>query len=197
MFMKRGRRLNLFIAAAALLCAAMPSFSQQGGQPHLESLIKPFGWEIPHLESLVVVSRTPLKTEDGTKVHRSVLRMKAKNSSILFEDMDFYEFDESGKSLTIRTNSLMADEIIRYDVAGKSFAYTFVGTCVSLGRETKRGREFIYMGCKTMMAFYDEDGDGIFETRNSRLNPVAPGRESVPAWVKKPAKEVPAAAKRD
>ena len=190
-----GRLVKLFIVTVVLLGGAVPALSQQISSARFEALIKPAGWKIPRLRSLVVVSRSPWQEiEDGIEVYRSVLRMRGKNSSILFEDLDFYEFDESGKSLTVRTNSLMVDEIIRYDVAGKAFAYVFSGTCVSLGPRTRRGRSVLYMGCMTRMAFYDEDGDGIFETRNNRL---MPGRESVPAWVKQSAKRTSAAATRN
>jgi hypothetical protein len=182
--------LKSFVLLMLIACQSSLALTQENDTPRLKTIVTPGGYDIPSLNRLVLTSRTlHMRTEDGAEVYRAVLRMKTKGAKILFEDTSTYHFNAVDGTLNIVPSPIMADELVRYDVGGRPFAYTVLGTGVALGPQMRHGRRVTYLGCIVGFAFFDEDGDGVFETLNLRAGPLTSNKGfHVPEWVKKPVK---------
>lgn len=96
------------------------------------------------------------------------------------------EFDFADKKLNLELNKITVCEIrkgISYTFNEKNFAYEF--QCVPFSkarydRKTKSWSPSSYLGALAKFIFYDDDGDGKFETRyNSWKMPLY-----IPNWIK-------------
>ena len=93
-------------------------------------------------------------------------------------DIDFYYMRGDGH-LYVRTSSLAVQHLSSYSVNGRPFAYRVSLVPVNLRSDGSRE----YIGAVFILYYYDEDGDGKFETRYGDLT-----RLKMPDWYKRDVK---------
>jgi hypothetical protein len=193
------------VAAGAEIMRACGESDSSGvkGTP-VERLINPEGWTIPGLPgSHPVGHKTAIPGSPGVKVYSTELRPGKSNAPIRLTD---YETPAEGGVLIARPRHDIQLNlgIVRYEANGHIFAYV-VGTetaaeCVLLPKKGQRCSG-VSLGDITRLIYYDNDGDGRFETFEVSygsavvIPPGLAGKDldqyvwehryvKVPAWVK-------------
>ena len=141
--------------------------------------VKPEGWNIASLQRLKTKSQSQLRVASSNVNVKALL---VPDDGILFEDTA-YCLDIHG-SRTLHPSPMNARGAARYDVNGRVFCYTVFGPGVAIAQISKTERRVGALGCESRFAFYDQDGDGKFET----LVPLpyeTPFEPKVPLWVQR------------
>src|SRR5262249_24948878 len=87
-------------------------------------------------------------------------------------DLDTYS--QTGKELTIHSNLCAVHTFSSFEMNNQRFAYRVVLVPVSVDGSGAR----TYVGAAFVFSYYDEDGNGTFETRYE-----GPRELSVPQWI--------------
>lgn len=144
----------------------------------VKQVVNQSGWEIPGLtDNEVVDPRKQLASAYGVRavpLHITVLRPKRE----LMETIDLYGSKDGGETVVVRKRRVVIRSIIKCDVNGRVFLYLVqVGMVVYDPVSKKNGQSGLFG-----LAFYDNDGDGIFESRESGPFAVTPNLR-IPDWV--------------
>ncbi len=193
----------LAMSAESLGAAGESNSSGVKGTP-VERLINPEGWTVPGLlGSHPVGHKTAIPGSPGVKVYSTELRPGKSNTPIRLTD---YETPAEGGVLIARPRHdiQLNRGIVRYEANGHVFAYV-VGTVTAAEcvLSPKKGRHCpgVSLGDITRLIYYDNDGDGRFETFEVSygsavvIPPGLAGKDldqyvwehryvKVPAWVK-------------
>jgi hypothetical protein len=124
-----------------------------------QSFVKPHGWNIAPLEQLKTKSHSQLRVASGNV---NVTALLVPEEGILFDDTAYY-LNVNGNR-TLHPLPMNAYGAARFDVNGRVFCYTIFGSGVAIEQISKSARRVAALGCEFHFAFYDEDGDGKFET---------------------------------
>ncbi len=128
------------------------------------------GWDIPGLKSFNVLPETEEVEVDSIKVKKKIFR----SSEEPITKLELYSVDENG---TIHVSSITCAvrHLFAYEFNNKLFAYqTILIVTNVLSNKTR-----VYMGAAYSLFYYDEDGDGLFETRIG-----ASMLQEIPEWSK-------------
>jgi hypothetical protein len=172
-----SRRITLIL----LSCMSAVLFLTVVGrsQDNPEALVKRNGWDV------VALRRLKLKTQSQVAVDGAAVNVAAllvPQEGILFEDTAYY-LNVNGNR-TLHASPMNAYGAARYDVNGRVFCYTIFGPGVAITQMSKTEKQVAALGCESHLAFYDQDGDGKFET----LVPLAdrgPFSPQIPSWVRR------------
>ena len=179
--MKTISRILLLSVVTMLPVPVQPMSSLQSRDDlEFKVLINQDGWELIGLKGSRVESRKALAgaLSKGT-IFLSVLRPK--DRTILLEQRAHHYPQQDG-TLLVQRLAIRTDSILRYDVDGRTFCYVYLGAGVRIAlRENERN--LIAVGCSGGVAYYDEDGDGIFE-RQDLLGGTMGFQPRIPQWVK-------------
>jgi hypothetical protein len=129
------------------------------------------GWSVPGAIQSLVASGVESVSVDGATITKK--KLQSKNELLATEEF-FYVNDEG--NLKINSISFALRGIYSYEIAGKKFAYETQLVPVRVEGNGTR----IYAGAMVILYYFDEDGDGIFETRYGDMS-----RIKMPEWVRK------------
>ena len=151
-------RIALILALASCLAPNVGG-RQQNGTPR-EALTKSSGWNVGLLSKLKSKSHSPI--DDGTSrgIRASILLVP--EEGILLEDTAYMEVE--GQKRSVRPSPMNVRTAVKYDVQGLVFAYLVSGPGVSILQISNDEMWVGALGCFSQFAYYDEDGDGRFET---------------------------------
>ena len=140
-------------------------------------LVKEGGWEIPGLaQSRPIRPRETLKTRDRTvERHWTLYEPGAE----IFMERPF-ELTAKQKAPGLKTEGLKISSIEEHDIEGRRYCYV-VRTQEILRDEATNARK--YPATFEDFLYYDEDGDGKFETLEEGLSVMS--RPRIPEWVLK------------
>ena len=133
------------------------------------------GWEIPGL-SISKVKQTSILEIEGKRiqVHNYGDYRLSPNPPVV---KMLKRVGKSDDTFELLEKEVVLRSLVEYCIHGKPFCYSILVASMVGGRET---------GAMQQIAFYDEDGDGIFETREpvgvpdvNRLHWI-----ELPEWVK-------------
>jgi hypothetical protein len=144
-----------------------------------QTFVKPGGWNLSSLQHLKTKSQSQERV-GGMNVNIAALLVP--EEGILFEDTAYY-LNVNGNR-TLNPGPMNAYYASRFDVNGHVFCYTVRGPGVAIQQISKTEKEVAALGCESFFAFYDEDGDGKFET----LVPLpdrGPIDLHVPSWAQR------------
>lgn len=149
--------------------AAIP---QVASSPDEQKVMKEGGWEIPGLaQGKVTQPRTVFRSSDvdGVRVYWAWLRPEAQEGEEFIIEDAYFSADER-KTLRLIPGEQAVMKIARYDVGERVFCYQV--TIHPKG-----------IGAMNALVYYDEDGDGRFETveRGSVLPSFVP---RIPQWTR-------------
>jgi hypothetical protein len=134
--------------------------------------IRTDGWPVsdfipPSSDSL----RSPAKRVPGSS--------EGLNETV-YEFRSIVETEEPYKTLGLNAGKVRILSIREYDMGGRRFCYEFTVSPVAINVET--GAHSI-VGMKVFYRYYDEDGDGKFETLKLRESNISP--LDMPEWVRR------------
>lgn len=164
--------------------------AQEDDERRVRAVTRRDGWEVPGPRDSRVRSREQwLGNGDaaGARIFRSILRPKG--GAILLEERAHYYLREDG-TLRIDPVAIRAASIRRYDVEGKPFAYAYFGIGIRVIKDSDRRKSLITLGCSGGAVYYDEDGDGKFETFEALLGTEG-FKPRIPEWVRQYALAAP------
>ena len=168
---------KFFTFILILLLTTTVAESQSGVDD--QTFVKPGGWNLRPLQHLKTGSQSR-ELISGMDVNISVLLVP--EEGILFEDTAYY-LNINGNR-TLHPSPMNARYASELDVNGHIFCYTVRGPGVAIQQISKTKKLVGALGCESFFAFYDEDGDGKFET----LVPLpdrGPIDLHVPAWAQR------------
>lgn len=171
-----------FVAISALVMHLCPAASADE-QNEIRTLINQDGWELPGLRGSRVVSRRQVLQGDATRRRTFLSVLRPKDGSVLLDQRAHYFAREDG-TLLVQPIAIRTSSITRYDVGGKPFAYAYFGGGLRIMVTPDAGKLLIPLGCSGGLAYYDEDGDGVFE-RLDVLDGTAGFEVRIPEWVVK------------
>ena len=166
-----------FTLILILLLTTAVAASQTGVDD--QTVVKPGGWNLSSLRHLKTKSQSHERAS-GMDVNIAVLLVP--EEGILFEDTTYY-LNVNGNR-TLHPSPMNAHYASKLDVNGHVFCYTVRGPGVAIQQISKTERRVGALGCESFFAFYDEDGDGKFET----LVPLpdrGPIDLHVPSWAQR------------
>lgn len=153
------------------------AIAQQSSMPpaeaaqHLRRIVRKNGWHVPGRDEFSAVSRVDTINFDGVEVTQKTLRA----SSAPLVDVEGYSIGSDGQ-LIISNTLCEVRNVLSYEVNEHIFAYETRLLLVSVDMRGNRERT----GAMFNLWYYDEDGDGRFETRYG-----ASELQKIPDWVKK------------
>ena len=133
---------------------------------------KQTGWEVPGLGKLKTISDRQLIQFEGNEISR----IRYTSATEPHVDIDDFFLDSGGR-LTIETAPCNARELYAYSIGGKVFAYEAYAVITIAAKHS--GREPV--GAMFNAFYYDEDGDGRFESRYSGDAQL----RKIPAWARR------------
>ena len=169
-------RIALILALAS--CLASNVGGQQQNEPQREDLTKSSGWNVGSLSKLKSKSRSPI--DDGITRGISVSILVVPEEGILLEDTAYLEVE--GQKRSVRPSPMNVRTAVKYDVQGRVFGYVVSGPGVSILPISKDEMRVAALGCLSGFAYYDDDGDGRFETLSS-VDMMKTFKLHVPSWV--------------
>jgi hypothetical protein len=144
----------------------------------VEKTVQRNGWDVPDLSNEKTKDQDIVQT-DGVAVNRTLYLLEKKISY----SFDYYYSNQEDKSLKIETYPCDIESIVSYRTNNKTFAYSF--NCIPFGITTvkKDGKTYEakgYIGLMLTFLYFDEDGDGKFETKY-----ITPQMQlHIPEWIK-------------
>jgi hypothetical protein len=126
------------------------------------------GWQIPGLTQFTKSENRSQITVNGVKVIRQYLKSSDEPLIII----DQYSLSDAGE-LIISPTPCYIRNIMTYSVSGRVFAYQVSGMVAVKNTAGRLERT----GGVLEIFFYDEDGEGKFETRS-----IATELQRVPSW---------------
>ena len=164
-----------FILALLLTTAVASSQTDVDDQ----TFVKQGGWSLSSLQHLKIESQS---REIVSAMDVNIAVLLVPKEGILLEDTAYY-LNVNGNR-TLHPSPMNARYASKLDVNGHVFCYTVRGPGVSIQQISKTKRLVGALGCESFFAFYDEDGDGKFET----LVPLpdrGPIDLHVPSWAQR------------
>ncbi len=144
----------------------------------VEKVVQQNGWSIPDLSKEKTKDQDIVQI-DGIAVNRTLYLLETKSSY----NFDFYYSNQEDKSIKVETHPCDIESIVSYRTNNKTFAYSF--NCIPFGITTvkKDGKTYEakgYIGLMLTFLYFDEDGDGKFETKY-----ITPQMQlHIPEWIK-------------
>ncbi|HEV8368374.1 MAG TPA: hypothetical protein VGQ39_10530 [Pyrinomonadaceae bacterium] len=174
-------RVALVLALASCLASNVGSY--QGNGPQTRALTKRSGWNVRLLSNLKAKSRAPIATDDESLQGIYATILIVPEEGILLEETA-YPVEIDSQKQRVHLSPMSAHSAVKYDVDGRIFCYVVSGPGVGISRISKSEKRVGALGCLSAFAYYDEDGDGRFETLLS-LDSQASFTLHVPSWVNK------------
>ncbi|MEK7723247.1 MAG: hypothetical protein AAB336_02765 [Acidobacteriota bacterium] len=147
----------------------------------LKKVIKTEGWKLPDL------SKAKSKFTSETFSSEDNILITTKGFDLLKYKLDYqlesYSFNNEDKLLRLFTTTVRIRTAIAYSVREKNYAYTLSFVPYIKGGYDKKNKTRIpseYLGTLITRFYFDEDGDGKFETQY--LSSSFP--KHTPEWVK-------------
>jgi len=173
--MKRETQSTLLVAAALVLFTPSLTCGQQHGEMTANRAarsrrgeVREGGWRIPGADHFTTEGKSQRVTVDGVETERKTMRSSVEDPLV----------DEEGNAVGADAASktdkriFAVREVHSYQVSERVFAYLVRLVPV----EFEAGGTRVYAGAMYNLYYYDEDGDGRFETRYSALrSPKIPG----------------------
>lgn len=157
---------HIRLAILFVLLAAAAAFGQEEDQSDSASQkpqINEIGWQIPGSNHFDFTKPRKLKVIDGTEVYFQVLLHMEKEEPIV--DVDGNELSiEDAKE---KDRLFIVREVVAYTLDDRIFAYSVSLVPVAIEHNVR-----VYAGAMYNPCFYDEDGNGLFESRYSHLRSV-------------------------
>jgi hypothetical protein len=139
--------------------------------PQLFKVSRERPWVIPGESHFSSVLKTSNEQIGGTLVQAKTFQC---SGELPQADVDFYYMRGDGQ-LYVRTSLLALQHLSSYSLDGRTFAYRAAFVKVDARSDGKRE----YVGAVFILHYYDEDGDGKFETRYGDLMSL-----KAPDWYK-------------
>jgi hypothetical protein len=147
------------------------SNNQQDASP---KVIKEGGWLIPGLsESKVKEARRRYQGYEGMEVYFTVLKPQRD----IVTQFTPEELEHKARVLTFHNRHWLVDDITQYDINHQVFCYMVSVSMVDLSGPDKTLVRYM---ASTGIVYYDEDGDGKFETLDLGNNLRPP---HIPQWL--------------
>ena len=177
--MKRSRKQTLALIALAFIigCARVPG--RQASES--KALIKRSGWDVSLLVALKQKRNLRLKSEASPAINITELLVPAEG--VLLEDT-ISRIEGDAQQNGIRNSPMRVDHAVKYEVNGRVFCYFVSGPGVAIARISREETRVGTLGCISAFAFYDEDGDGKFESLLS-WNIQVSFEPHIPDWASK------------
>lgn len=136
----------------------------------VNKIVKKSGWEFPKKDNFLVKSANQIE-HGGFSI--SVENLEPKGDI----DFTFQEYFLKDESLEIKNTSTVISGINTFSIKGKIFAHKVYYVTILIGEDGSRGAA----GRVNSGFYFDEDGDGIFETLYLNQNSI----DHLPDWIKK------------
>jgi hypothetical protein len=180
--MARGLQLTALLLISALLYSLGADDTKQ-----VRRFVNPRGWHFPGQEG--IAGAKPTSTTNAALAGIAVEISVFSNLPIWNQREKRYVTVRvpfatgSQDSITITEQDLAADKVVRYSVANRPFLYTMLAYPCSRRPKGPGG----CAGADIKLAYYDDDGDGLFEVMevvNSIISPDSTQnwQPRVPAW---------------
>lgn len=139
--------------------------------PPLPKVIRQRGWAIVGESQFGIVLK-----KSNEQVGEVAVQVETRQCSgeLPLTDVDFYYLPTDGQ-LYVGTVLLAVQNLASYSLDGRIFAYRSAFAKVNLNNDGRRE----YIGAIFILYYYDEDGDGKFETRYGDLPSL-----KLPDWYK-------------
>lgn len=172
---KKGVALATALGVALLAPSSAAGQQQQQGNVTTDKAargkVEKDGWLIPGSDRFTEEGETRSVMADGVEVYQKKMRSPVKDPLV------------NGHGHTVGPDAvskpgsrlLAVREFHSYEVGGRTFAYLVLLVPVEVAANGAR----TYFGAMYSLYYYDEDGDGVFETRYSALRSL-----KVPAWAR-------------
>jgi len=161
------------VLGLALYCIAQPPpLTQRADSRSFNQVKKKDGWLTPEIKRLQKIVTTEESFIDGLAVKKNRLEIPKE----VDEKIDIYWLDRGDLLLHSVTASVRA--VFSYEREKKIFAYSASYVPYTVDENGIRSS----IGGVYIFYYYDEDGDGIFETRYSNVTSELP----IPKWVRLP-----------
>jgi magnesium-transporting ATPase (P-type) len=134
-------------------------------------VVRKSGWNVPGANQSLVASDVQSISVDGETVTKKRLQTE---TELLTTEEFFYVKGDS--QLQINSIPFALRGLYCYEFANKKFAYEARLVPVQVKDNDTR----IYAGAMVILYYFDEDRDGIFETRYGNLS-----RIKLPEWIRK------------
>lgn len=158
---------------------SMVTGSHFTAQSRLKRLIKEDGWEIPGLaKSKIMLPRRAFQDYSEKPVSQLyVTEFKPIGKAVAA--IPIYFIRKDGEEIVTRQQQITVKSIEKYDVNKKAFCFIVSGIGISHDKKTGQGG---YAGGFSFV-YYDNDGDGKFETYELAADTTPPFVPHVPEWV--------------
>lgn len=161
------RRQYISASLVAALCVILSTKAnliygqswQESNWPVIHKIIKTDGWKIHGLENSVIVVPRKAQSRDISEQLQVYETMLKPEKETVFK-IDSYILSEDGKTLYQSPKTFFVSRIAKYDIEGKVFCYSINVINVVTDKELKP----LGYGGASFLFFFDDDGDGIFET---------------------------------
>jgi hypothetical protein len=140
------------------------------------------GWELPGVRGSRFVKRKlwPWSKNAGNiRIFLSILRPRG--GSLILDQRAHYSAQVDG-TLMVERVAISTSSIMRFDVEGKPFCYVYFGGGARTLISANGQKQVVPLGCSGGVAYYDEDGDGVFE-RLETLGGTIGFEPRIPKWV--------------
>lgn len=163
----------IVIAAMACLLVSLPNTApaQTDSLPQVYKVTRHRGWKISGQDQCSTPLKTGAEHVDGVEVQTKTFRCLGE---LPLTEMEFYYSNGDGK-LLVRPELLALRNLWSYSIDGQTFAYRAAYLKVDIKSDGSRE----YAGVVLLFNYYDEDGDGKFETRYGDLAKI-----KLPDWYK-------------
>jgi hypothetical protein len=164
-----------FTVAAFLLLIVLPRTSAEPTarlSPEIGDVERPNGWRIPGRNEFQNLSDAREMLVDGIKVKKKLYTKVTETEPLV--DLDTYRIGSDGH-LVVNTILCAVRNVHSYTTQDRSFAYEIGLVPVSVDINGTRH----YVGVMFIVRYYDRDGNGTFETRQT--NPTS---FEIPKWTK-------------
>lgn len=166
-------RFTALIAFAFLFTIPEKSLCQQAviakDPQRIDKVVKLGGWNIPEFAANQSTSKSDIVVDNRTVTLRGY---RLKDGA--YGTLDNYSLDPNNV-LLLRSRSVELENIASYSADNKIFAYQVV--CVPFGVADDGSK--MLAGSMIRVFYFDEDGDGLFETRY--VNSEFPN--FIPNWI--------------
>jgi hypothetical protein len=139
--------------------------------PPLFRVTRRIPWLIPGESQFNIVLKTSIEKVNGALVESKTFQC---SGEFPLTEVEFY-YVRSGGELYVNPLLLAVQHISSYSIGGRTFAYRVALAKVNVRSDGSRE----YIGAIFTLYYYDEDGDGKFETRYGDLTSL-----KLPDWYK-------------
>ncbi len=174
-----SKRIALLLSCVTAMLLLNAGAVRSQNDRYDQAFINPDGWNIGSLQHLKTKAQSQISV-GGINVNIAPLLMP--EEGILFENTAYY-LNANG-TRTLHPSPMNAYKASKFDVNGHVFCYTVFGPGVAIAQISQTERRVAALGCESFFAFYDQDGDGKFETLVA-LDERAPFTPHVPSWARK------------